>query len=592
MKIFPSTRLYAILPLLLLAILTATHAQSGPAPDAQPSPDAVREDRQAMRGVPMGLTLETPTHYSFGTAAAPDGSIWFTEFNRQTLQRYDPKSGAARIERTNIPGIHGIAIDRSGNIFLGCDLGDANHPGKVLRLDARSGAIREIITGITRPRQVACDRAGNAYVICESGSRYSLTPSLLKWDRITGKVSVVINGLRTPEGVAIADDGTIFINEYGTLPDARAGRVLARDPRGKVKVLARGFWRARGLALQGTSLYVAAEADYFDHGNSGVLARIDTRSGKVTRALQGIDYPQFPCTGRDGRIYVIINRDSFLAAYDPNAKWTRAVLSDKSLQIATSGGTFSPAPKDANLRLEVGGVVVAGKVTARPGSRVRGWIRLPASRFSAVQKTELYPDTKTPDYAQPGLYEVPSLRIKAARASARGAVLALRQQGGKRWPMLDVGTVNERPENFFSEDPTAYLVYFDYTPRAVSAPSTRTILTRVGNDWLYGVAWDNFWQTFREGAPEAKNAAWTQVELGRFAGKKVKISLRWKTPNAGRGARFLLYDFVKVRATGTLGDAGETIGGRAFLIVPSTRLRIESVAGVLPAAVVIEEVSP
>lgn len=381
---------------------------------------------QALSGTPEGLALEAPAHYSFGAAAAPDGSVWFTEFNHQQLRRFVPATGAVEVKRTGLPGMYGLALDRAGTVFLGQDLGDQGNPGKVLRLDAKTGELRTIIAGITRPRQLVCDPQGNLFVVCETGT-------LLRWSATDNTVQTVLSGLSTPQGVAVAADGTLYWSEYGRAGSV-AGRVLQRRPDGTVKTLATGFWRARGLALtpQG-ALYLTTEANFYDHGSSGLLVRLDTKTGKVTHALQGLDYPQFPCATPEGRVFFACNRDSWLVSFGPTP----------------------PTPKAPALRLTVDSLVIE----RRAGLPAQGWVRIPAEKLS-LNRHELYTDRGDPEHPQPGIFALPTVRLSTPRGRGDSAVIALRGHGGQRFPMTHPGTAQEAPPAGFNESPIAYLVFY------------------------------------------------------------------------------------------------------------------------------------
>lgn len=185
--------------------------------------------------------------------------------------------------------------------------------------------------------------------------------------------------------------------------------MLVRRPDGTVKTLARGFWRARGLALTPSgSLYLTTEANYYDHGNSGLLACIDPSTSKVTPVLQGLDYPQFPCATAKGRVFFVCNRDSWLVAYDPQYKPSRS-----QIRIVIEGQGFAISPG--------------------------GWLRIPAQRL-ALNRKELYTDRGDPEHPQPGIFALPSV--------SPGHAIALRGHGGQRFPMTNPGTAQEAPPHW------------------------------------------------------------------------------------------------------------------------------------------------
>ena len=420
----------------------------------------------ATASLPVGLALETPAHYAFGCAAAPDGSVWFVEFNHQQLRRYGPGTGRVEVRLSGLPGMYGLAVGAGGEVFIGQDLGDAGHPGRVLRIDPASGRQETVIEGLTRPRQLALGPAGDLYVVCEAGSVHAgASPSLLRVRAGEARVEVALAGLRTPQGVAVAPAGTVYVSEYG-VQGQEPGRILALPPSGESRVLTTGLWQARGLACAPDgSLYALTEANREDQGNSGSLVRIDPGTGEQTVLLDGLDYPQFPCVAPDGRVYFVLNRDSWLASFANVPPGEATPWPDvPDVLVAMSGGRFAPG-EPGEFRLSAGSVRLAGSLIPDPGGRwVQGWARIPAERLS-LNPAELYTNRGDPEHPQPGLFELPWVSATASRGSTFVAALAVRGHVGTRYPQTDPGTAREAPAPGFGESPVAYDVYFEWTPR-------------------------------------------------------------------------------------------------------------------------------
>ena len=155
----------------LAALLAACRSVPERPGRAQGAPANDADYGQGLTGVPEGLALATPAHYSFACATAPDQAIWFTEFNRRQLCRYDPATGARTTPWRGLPGAYGIAVDADGSLYVGQDLGDAGHPGRVVRVDPGTGRPTVVLADLTRPRQLALDSLGHLYVVCEAGCR-------------------------------------------------------------------------------------------------------------------------------------------------------------------------------------------------------------------------------------------------------------------------------------------------------------------------------------------------------------------------------------------------------------------------------------
>jgi hypothetical protein len=218
------------------------------------------------------------------------------------------------------------------------------------------------------------------------------------------------------------------------------------------------------------ALYVTTEANRGDQGNSGLLVRLDLAgSGPPVWSLAGLDYPQFPCVDAAGRVWFVLNRDSWLAAWDLSCA-LRPLPSPASLPpgslLAVAGGELVPAGTEPRLRLEVAGHVLEGGPKLAPGSRVlRGWLRLPVEAVP-LSRGELYRDRGDPEHPQPGLFAVPPVILQATAGTGTTTALAVRSHVGNRFPMTAIGTANEAAAPGFSEAPVAYLIHFEWRPAA------------------------------------------------------------------------------------------------------------------------------
>ena len=412
-------------------------------------------------------------HYSFGTAVAHDGTVLFTEFNRRVIKRWNPIHGTTDVWRAKqMPGMFGLSANTVGDVFAGIDLGDNGNPGKVLRIGA-DGTEAYIIEGITRPRQLACDVAGNLFVALEGGK-------ILKWDRATETTSELMKAQPPVNGIAVGLDGSVYVSEYATFkhmdegysrPES-AGLVKVRRPDGTISVLASGFWRARGLALSGTQLYLCTEADREDHGNSGLLVRINTLTGKSETLIDNLDYPQFPSADVEGRIYFTLGRDNKLMRYDPASPFQVVSSPAPDVQKAIlRGGRIVWAPSDdgTSFTLHSQSRTLQGFLHLDEGaSSIDGYIEVPANRFN-LNRDPLYHIFDS-EHPSPGIFELPSVQAKCASGTIKVEVLPMRHHQGQRWPMQNVGTHNESPAPGFSEQPEAFRFYFHWNPSEKSQP--------------------------------------------------------------------------------------------------------------------------
>ena len=406
-------------------------------------------------------------HYSFGTEVAHDGTVLFTEFNRREIKRWNPIDGTTDVWRTKqTPGMFGVCANNTGDVFVGIDLGDNGNPGKVLRIGA-DGTEAHIIEGITRPRQLVCDVAGNLFVALENGK-------ILKWDHGTGTSSEIMSAQPPVNGIAVGPDGSVYVSEYanfkhmaeGYSHPETAGVVKVRRPDGTISVLASGFWRARGLALSGTELFLCTEADREDHGNSGLLVRINTLTGTAETLIDHLDYPQFPAADAEGRIYFTLGRDNKLMRYDPASPFQAVSNPAPDVQKASVRGgriTWTPSVDGTSFTIQSQSRTLEGYLHLDEGAlSMDGYIEVPANKFD-LSLDPLY-HTFDSEHPSPGIFELPSVEAKCASGSIKVEVIPLRCHQGQRWPMQNVGTPNESPAPGFSEQPEAFRFYFHWSP--------------------------------------------------------------------------------------------------------------------------------
>lgn len=413
------------------------------------------EADQKMVGVPDCLLVEASAYYSFGTAIGPDGSVYFTEFNRSRLQRLTP-SGQLGTVLSNKGPMYGVAADEVGNVFVGLD--SDNNTGGILRI-ARDGTTSLIVTNLTRPRQLTCDSAGNLYFVLEAGRE------IRKWNHVNHEVETVFSGLKIPQGVAVGPDGSIYFSEYGSMgPRGIAlepGSLNVLRPSGSVEKVAEGFWRARGIAIAASGdLYLATEANAWDQGNSGVLFRI-APDGNTEAIAKGLDYPQFPAVGKDGTVYFTLARDNLLVSYDPRSQF---IVTPWPGHASITGGIrgaewVSHAQNTENVILHLTVQDLSLEAPIRPlgsGEPMAVWVRIPAELLEVSREQKPYP---SPEVRTMGIFTLPSVSCRDAR---KAFVMPVREHRRSRWPVRFDDAGKEWAADDFGEEPVAYLVYVEY----------------------------------------------------------------------------------------------------------------------------------
>jgi len=377
---------------------------------------------------------------------------------------------------TNRPGLFGVAVDTAGNIFYAQDFGITN--SKVV-WRTPGGSEQDIITGMTAPKQVSTDMAGNVYAVSEWGQIH-------KWTKNTGVATVLMQTPPVLQGAVVAPDGKIYFCTYarggGTGTILTQGATWVRQTNGITRPLAGGFGRGRGIALAPNGdLYVAAEANVWDNGNSGVLVKITTNGVKTT-VVSGIDYPQFPSVGPDGKVYCTLARDNKLVCYDPQNSFALQTAPKPGVTLTTDGATWQPTAGGnypfqlhlTNTTNPSDAMHIPGYLRVNQGAgKVSMWFNVPVTNLniSLVQLTNSAGNTNT------GAFQLPAASVDWAYGVANVTVMPLREHKRCRWPMTNPGNGSlESPAPDFGEKPLSYLVYV-----SVVTPPTLKIQSWTGN---------------------------------------------------------------------------------------------------------------
>lgn len=105
---------------------------------------------------------------AYGIDIAPDGGVWFSQFNNRRIGRIDPETGAMRTVETPFFGPRRMRFDPQGDLWI-----PAYADGKVYRFDPRTNAFTgyDLPTGPgDMPYAVAIDRRNGDVWICGTNS--------------------------------------------------------------------------------------------------------------------------------------------------------------------------------------------------------------------------------------------------------------------------------------------------------------------------------------------------------------------------------------------------------------------------------------
>lgn len=163
-----------------------------------------------------------------------------------------------------LPGIgpEDVAVDADGRILTGLE------DGRILRLTPADGAVETLAETSGRPLGVEVDADGSL-VVCDAYT------GLLRVDPRTGTVTTLLAAgepvggvpLRVCNNSAIAADGTIWFTDSSArfplehwkgdlIEHSGTGRLLRRDPSGRIEVMLTGLHFANGVALAADESFV------------------------------------------------------------------------------------------------------------------------------------------------------------------------------------------------------------------------------------------------------------------------------------------------------------------------------------------------
>lgn len=230
-------------------------------------------------GAPRMILENVPAPNAFDVG--PDGKLYFPVMGANEIWRVDLKGGAPEVIAKDLGLPDSVKFDSKGRI-----VSTQVASGQVLRIDPRTGN-REVLADIA-PGLDNCTFVGDRIFV----SRISGQISEVLGNGATR--SLVPDGLQWPLGLAVGEDGLLFVADGGCTYTLRPGEKLDR-----IGVLfAPGFpGYIRGVAVAGPGSYLVTTAN-------GDVAHWWPAEQRNQNLANGLDQPFGVATASGGAIIV------------------------------------------------------------------------------------------------------------------------------------------------------------------------------------------------------------------------------------------------------------------------------------------------
>ncbi len=191
-----------------------------------------------------------------------------------------------------------LAIDAYDVLYL-----TEEQTGYVLQLFP-DGHVQPLIEGLKKPQGLAIGDDGILYVAAEALEQENVKGLILARDP-DGRLSIVASGFRKPKGLAIDHQGNLYVSTEGLLTKPgkgnEAGTIFQIDPLGRVSRVATGFKDPQGLVVddKGTVLVAAERLQGEKEADGGSIFRIDLKNGQIASIVEpGFKDPHSPVLDR------------------------------------------------------------------------------------------------------------------------------------------------------------------------------------------------------------------------------------------------------------------------------------------------------
>jgi sugar lactone lactonase YvrE len=177
-----------------------------------------------------------------------------------------------------------LAIDADNVVFV-----SEVQAGRVLQI-LPDGRVQSVVEGLKKPQGLAVDDDGTLYIAAEEWKETKLKGLVLKWEE--GSLQVLASELKKPTGLTIDETGTLYVVTEGE--DETRGRIFRIDPSSLPTLIAAGFKHPRGLAFtpDGQLLVAAERLQGEGEGDGGTIYQVDPNNGTFTRLVgSGFQHP-------------------------------------------------------------------------------------------------------------------------------------------------------------------------------------------------------------------------------------------------------------------------------------------------------------
>lgn len=305
--------------------------------------------------------LDTELYWTMDMAFAPDGAVWFIDWNNHLIRRVDndivttvvgwidpifPGDGLSGTAERTPAGVLGIdvklnhptdlAITAEGKVLV-----MAWHNHKLREIDPATGNVRIIAGGgagfagdgaafetslFRQPKALELDAQGNVYILDQQNFR------VRKWDKATNMMSTVAgNGMQGSEGDGgLATAAKLFF-EAGSNPEPSGGLALAN---GKLYIAETLSHRVRAVDLATGMIETVVGTGTAGYAGDGGAASQAQLSG-----------PRDMEIGPDGHLYITDTDNSAIRAVDLTAGTIRTVAGTGEIGLDPEDGLLATETK-------------------------------------------------------------------------------------------------------------------------------------------------------------------------------------------------------------------------------------------------------